>query len=41
MLDQKKRQKYSQAVEALTQGEVPAKKIAQILFDKIESGEGK
>ena len=41
MLDQKNRQKYSQAVEALTQGEVPAKKIAQILFDKIESGEGK
>ncbi len=41
MLDQQNRQKYSQAVEALTKGEVPAKKIAQILFDKIESGEGK
>ena len=35
MLDAEKRAEYSKAVEKLTQGEVPAKKIAQILFDKI------
>ena len=35
MLDSSKRAEYSKAVEKLTQGEVPAKKIAQILYDKI------
>ncbi|SFI69464.1 UDP-N-acetylglucosamine-N-acetylmuramylpentapeptide N-acetylglucosamine transferase [Treponema bryantii] len=35
MLDAEKRAEYSKAVEKLTHGEVPAKKIAQILFDKI------
>ena len=35
MLDAEKRAEYSKAVEKLRQGEVPAKKIAQILFDKI------
>ena len=35
MLDKKNRQAYSEAVEKLTQGEVPAKKIAKILFEKI------
>ena len=41
MLDKKNREEYSRAVEALTQGELPAKKIAKILLEKIESGEGK
>lgn len=35
MLDEKNRSSYSKAIEKMTQGEVPANKIAQILFDKI------
>ena len=35
MLDENNRASYSKALEKLTQGEVPANKIAQILFDKI------
>ena len=35
MLDENNRSSYSKAIEKMTQGEVPANKIAQILFDKI------
>lgn len=35
MLDKNNRLAYSQALEKLTKGEVPAKKIAQILFEKL------
>ena len=35
MLDENNRSSYSKAIEKMTQGEVPANKIAQILFDKL------
>lgn len=35
MLDENNRSSYSKAIEKMIQGEVPANKIAQILFDKI------
>ena len=40
MLDKSKREAYSQALKKLTEGEVPAKKIAQILFEKSLENEG-
>ena len=40
MLDGSKRSAYSKALKELTGGEPPAKKIAQILFDKINSSIG-
>lgn len=36
MLDIEKRQSYSNEVAKLTQGEIPAKKIAQIIFEKMK-----
>ena len=41
MLDDSNRDKYVRALEKLTGNEPPAKKIAQIIFENIESGEGK
>jgi len=37
MLDKEYRESSAQALEKLTEGEVPAKKIAQILYDKLSS----
>ena len=35
MLDATNRASYSQALKALVQGELPAKKISKILFERI------
>ena len=40
MLDKSKREAYSEALKKLTEGEMPAKKIAQILFVKSLENEG-
>lgn len=41
MLDTEKRKSYSEALKKLISGEAPAKKIAEILFNKINMGEKK
>ena len=40
MLDSEKRAEYSEALKKLTEGEAPAKRIAKLLFEKINSNSG-
>ena len=35
MLDESNREKMSKEIKKLTEGEIPAKKIADILFEKL------